>query len=116
MPQHEHIKKTKVTMSSSNQNFKIAVQGKDFLKVEHYLYLGKKIPFNNDTCAEIRRRIQLGWVKFGCTFQDHTLPVSLKRQKFDQCIILSCHKVPRHGLPPNVLKKKLRVPETAMEE
>ena len=32
----------------------------------------------------------LGWVKFGTLsyiFRDHALPISLKRQVFDQCII-----------------------------
>ena len=84
------MKKTKVMMSNNTQNFKIAVQCKDLEIVDHYIYRGKKITFNNETGEEIKRRIQLGWVKFGplsYIFRDHALPISLKRQVFDQCII-----------------------------
>ncbi|XP_071804743.1 uncharacterized protein [Asterias amurensis] len=85
-----NMKKTKVMMSNNSQNFKVAVKGKDFEIVDHYIYLGKNITFNNKTGEEIKRRIQLGWVKFGTLsyiFRDHALPISLKRQVFDQCII-----------------------------
>ena len=85
-----NMKKIKVMISNNTQNHKISVQGKDLEIIDHYIYLGKKITFNNETGEETKRRIQLGWVKFGTLsyiFRDHALPLSLKRQVFDQCII-----------------------------
>ena len=110
-----NINKTKVMIGSNNQNFKIAVQGKDLETVEHYIYLGKKITLNNETGEEIKRRIQLDWVKFGTLFRDHTLPISLKRQVFDQCIISVLSYGAETWTTTKCLEKKLRVTERAME-
>ena len=53
------------------------------------VYLGLHT-WNNQTGEKIKRRIQLGWVKFGTLsyiFWDHIHLIYMKRQVFDQCII-----------------------------
>ena len=113
-----NIKKTKVMMSNNSKNSKVTVLGKDLEVVEHYVYLGKKITFNNDTGEEIKRRIQMGWAKFGSLsyiFRDPALPISMKRQVFDQCIIPALSYGAETWTTTKRLEKRLRVTERAME-
>ena len=113
-----NIKKTKVMLSRKLQNHLITVDGTRIENVESYIYLGKNITLDNDTPAEVARRIQLAWVKFGklsIVFRDENLPLSLKTQLFDQCIIPVLSYGSETWTTTKKLEKKLRVTERAME-
>ena len=113
-----NIKKTKVMMSNKLQNKTITVNGRVIEQVENYIYLGKNISLENDTAAEVKRRIQLAWAKFGkltLIFRDKDLPISLKKQIFNQCIIPVLSYGAETWTTTKKLEKKLRVTERAME-
>jgi len=113
-----NIKKTKVMMGDRTQEHKITVQGIDIETVDSYIYLGKRISLKNDTPGEVNRRIQLAWVKFGkldFIFRDQDLPISLKKQVFNQCIIPVLSYGAETWTTTRKLEKKLRVTERAME-
>ena len=113
-----NIKKTKVMMSNQLQDHTIAVDGMTIEKVDSYIYLGKNITLENETAGEVRRRIQLAWVKFGklsIILRDENLPISLKRQIFNQCIIPVLSYGAETWATTKKLEKKLRVTERAME-
>ena len=68
------------------------------------------------TLKEVFKNID--WVKFGTLsyiFRDYTLPISLKRQVFDQCIIPVLSYGAETWTTTKRLEKKLRVTERAME-
>ena len=113
-----NIKKTKVMMSNRLQDFTITVNGMIIEKVDSYTYLGKNITLENETAGEVCRRIQLAWVKFGklgFIFRDVDLPLSLKSQIFNQCIIPVLSYGAETWITTKRLEKKLRVTERAME-
>ena len=112
-----NIKKTKVMMSNRLQDYTITVKGKTIEKVNSYMYLGKRISVENETAGEVNRRIQLAWVKFGklCfIFCDEELPLTLKKQIFNQCIPVLSYGADT-WITTKRLEKKLRVTERAME-
>ena len=113
-----NIKKTKVMMSNQLQDHTITVDGVTIERVDSYIYLGKNITLENETAGEVRRRIQLAWVKFGklsIILRDENLPISLKRQIFNQCIIPVLSYGAETWATTKKLEKKLRVTERAME-
>ena len=113
-----NIKKTKVMLSNRSQDYTITVDGKIIEKVDHYIYLGKRISLENDTAGEVNRRIQLAWAKFGklsFILRDENLPMSLKKQLFNQCIIPVLSYGAETWTTTNRLERKLRVTERAME-
>ena len=80
--------------------------------------MGKRISLNSETAGEVKRRIQLGWAKFGklsFIFRDEDLPTSLKKQVFNKCIIPVLSYGSETWTTTNKLEKKLRVTERAME-
>ena len=81
--------------------------------------MGKKISLENETASEVNRRIQLARVKFGTLsfiFRDEALPLTLKRQIFNQCIIPVLSYGAETLTTTTRLEKKLRVTERAMEK
>ena len=113
----EH-QKTKVMMRDKLRGHIITIQGKGIEEVDNYIYLGKRISLSNETTGEINRRIQLAWAKFGklsFIFGDQELPISLKKQLFDQCIIPVLSYGADTWTTTIKMKKKLRVTERAME-
>ena len=113
-----NIKKTKVMMSDKMKGRSITIQGNKIEEVDNYIYLGKRISLNSETAGEVKRRIQLGWAKFGklsFIFRDEDLPTSLKKQVFNQCIIPVLSYGSETWTTTNKLEKKLRVTERAME-
>ena len=113
-----NITKTKVMMSSRFKEHKITVSGRTVEKVDNYIYLGKKISIENETAGEVNRRIQLAWAKFGklnFIFRDEKLPLSLKKQIFNQCIIPVLSYGAETWTTTKRLERKLRVTERAME-
>ena len=113
-----NIKKTKVMMSTKLQNKTITVDGRIIERVENYTYLGKNISLENETAGEVKRRIQLSWAKFGklgVIFRDKDIPISLKKQAFNQCIIPVLSYGAETWTTTKKLEKKLRVTERAME-
>ncbi|XP_033101556.1 uncharacterized protein LOC117104823 [Anneissia japonica] len=60
------ISKTKVMFSKEVvAGSTTTLDGMTIENVDCYVYLGKKIRMEDDTTAEVKRRIQLAWVKFG---------------------------------------------------
>ena len=113
-----NIRKTKVMMSNRLKHHSIMVNGREIEKVDNYLYLGKNISLENETAGEVKRRIQLTWAKFGklgMVFRDDSLPLSLKKQLFNQCIIPVLSYGSETWTTTKKLEKKLRVTERAME-
>ena len=112
-----HKDKTKY-MTNYASNKTITVEEKNIEKVNEYKYLGQTIKMEERTKTEVNRRIQAAWSCFGRyreIFKDETLPISLKRQVFNQCIVptisYGCQTWPitRHTL------KRLRTAQRAME-
>ncbi len=57
--------------------------------MEEYIYLGQMVTANPTHEKEIRRRIGMGWSAFGNQnlVMNSNLPVSLKRNVYNQCIL-----------------------------
>lgn len=81
--------KTK-TMSNTQINPHIQLEGEVVENIDSYIYLGQKITTKKDNFSdEITRRISLSWAAFGKLKETLTsdIPISLKRRLYNQCIL-----------------------------
>ena len=86
-----HKGKTKFMINYPNQD-SLCIENEEIEKVEHYKYLGQTTYLKETTKEEIKCRIRTGWGCFGRNrevFLDEKLPMSLRRQVFDQCVLPS---------------------------
>ena len=84
-----HKGKTKF-MTNYNSDKTIKIDNESIEKVTKYPYLGQTAAMRIKTSEEINTRIRKAWYTFGKyrnIFQDTTLPNTLKRRVYDQCII-----------------------------
>ena len=84
-----HNVKTKF-MTNFETDKDIKIENEKLKKVESYNYLGRIITTNRKSENEIKERIIKSWSCFRKNremFMDKNLPLSLKRQLFNQCII-----------------------------
>ena len=84
-----HKGKTKF-MTNFETDEEIKIENEKLEKVESYNYLGQITTTNRKSEDEIKERIRKSWSCFGKNreiFMDKNLPLSLKRQVFNQCII-----------------------------
>ena len=112
-----HKGKTKFMINYPNQD-SLCIKNEEIEKVEHYKYLGQTTYLGETTKEEIKCRIRTGWSCFGRNrevFLDEKLPISLRRQVFDQCVLPSM----TYGCQPWSLSKamgqKLRTAQRAMK-
>ena len=74
---------------------KIEIDNIEIEKVEEYKYLGQTIAIENGTAYETQLRIKAEWLVFGKykeIFQIRDIPMIMKRQVFNQCIL--CQPLP----------------------
>ena len=84
-----HKGKTKY-MTNYVNNQKIYIENEEIEQVKDYKYLGQTTHLKDTTKEEVACRIRAGWSCFGRNreiFLDEKMPLSLKRQVFDQCIL-----------------------------
>ena len=84
-----HKGKTKF-MTNFETDEEIKIENEKLEKVESYNYLGQITTTNRKSEDEIKERIRKSWSCFRKNreiFMDKNLPLSLKRQVFNQCII-----------------------------
>ena len=84
-----HRGKTKY-MTNFDSSSEIHIESEKIEKVDSYKYLGQTTWLQDTTKEEVTCRIRAGWSCFGRNreiFLDENLPMSLKRQVFDQCIL-----------------------------
>ena len=84
-----NAQKTKVMRNSFVTAKTITVNGTQIEEVEQYVYLGQLVSLTDGTVAEISRRCAQAWQAFGKAkpLFKSDLPISLKRQVFEQCIL-----------------------------
>ena len=86
-----HKGKTKYMLNYPNQDT-VCIETEEIEKVEKYKYLGQTTYLRETTKEEIKCRIRAGWSCFGRNrevFLDDEMPMSLRRQVFDQCVLPS---------------------------
>ena len=84
----------------------------------HYKYLGQTTYLKETTKEEINCRIRTGWGCFGRNrevFLDEKLPMSLRRQVFDQCVLPSMAYGCQTWSLSKAMGQKLRKAQRAME-
>ncbi|GFO28269.1 endonuclease-reverse transcriptase [Plakobranchus ocellatus] len=84
-----HQGKTKY-MNNFESNKDITIDKEKIEKVESYKYLGQTTYLKDTTKEEVTCRIRAGWSCFGRNreiFLDGKMPISLKRQVYDQCVL-----------------------------
>ena len=84
-----HRDKTKF-MTNFVTTQKIETECKEIEKVEQYKYIGQTIALEDRTTKEVQLRINAGWAvfaKYKEIFQNEEIPICLKRNVFNQCII-----------------------------
>ena len=84
-----HKGKTKF-MTNIDTTDNIQIKGTEIEKVTNYKYLGQTIAMENRTKQEVSIRIKAGWSVFGKyreIFLGRHLPMSLKRNVFNQCVL-----------------------------
>ena len=85
---------------------------------DHYKYLGQTTYLKETTKEEIKCRIRTGWSCFGRNrevFLDEKLPMSLRRQVFDQCVLPSMTYGCQTWSLSKAMGQKLRTAQRAME-
>ncbi len=84
-----NMKKTKTMYSKHLTGRQIKIKNKALELVEEYTYLVQMVSANQAHEKEIRRRIGMGWSAFGKQnlVINSTLPLSLKRKVYNQCIL-----------------------------
>ena len=86
-----HKGKTKFMINYPNQDI-LCIGNEGIEKVEHCKYLGQTTYLRETTKEEIKCRIRTGWSCFGRNrevFLDEELPMSLRRQVLEQCVLPS---------------------------
>ena len=84
------LKIHKEFMTNFKTDEEIKIENEKLEKVESYNYLGQITTTNRKSEDEIKERVRKSWSCFGKNreiFMDKNLPLSLKRQVFNQCII-----------------------------
>ena len=84
-----HKGKTKF-MTNFETDEELKIKNEKLEKVESYNYVGQITTTNRKSEDEIKERIRKSWSCFGKNreiFMDKNLPLSLKRQVFNKCII-----------------------------
>ena len=77
-------------MTNFETDEEIKIENEKLEKVESYNYLGQITTTNRKSEDEIKERIRKSWSYFGRNreiYMDKNVPLSLKRQVFNQCII-----------------------------
>ena len=77
-------------MTNFETDEEIIIENEKLEKVESYNYLGQITTTNRKSEDKIKERIRKSWSCFGKNreiFMDKNLPLSLKRQVFNKCII-----------------------------
>ena len=77
-------------MTNFETDEEIKIENEKLEKVESYNYLAQITTTNRKSEDKIKERIRKSWSCFGKNgevFMDKNLPLSLKRQVFNQCII-----------------------------
>ena len=112
-----HKGKTKFMINYPNQD-SLCIENEEIEKVEHYKYLGQTTYLKETTKEEIKCRIRTGWSCFGRNrevFLDEKLPMSLRRQVFDQCVLPSMTYGCQTWSVSKTMGQKLRTAQRAME-
>ena len=112
-----HKGKTKY-MTNFDSNREIHIESERIEKVDSYKYLGQTTWLQDTTKEEVTCRIRAGWSCFGRNreiFLDEKLPMSLKRQVFDQCILPTMTYGCQAWSLTKGLAQKLRTAQRAME-
>ncbi|GFS28002.1 endonuclease-reverse transcriptase [Elysia marginata] len=87
-------------------------------KVKKYKYLGKSTCMKDLTKEEVDIRIRAGWSCFGRNreiFLDKNMPLSLKKQVYDQCILPTMTYGCQTWSLTKIIGNKLKVAQRAME-
>ncbi|GFN77359.1 endonuclease-reverse transcriptase [Plakobranchus ocellatus] len=112
-----HKGKTKY-MNNFESHKDIIIDKEKIEKVESYKYLGQTTYLKDTTKEEITCRIRAGWSCFGRNreiFLDDKMPISLKRQVYDQCVLLTMTYGCQTWSLTKATTQKLRVAQRAME-
>ncbi|GFN77097.1 protein sidekick-1 [Plakobranchus ocellatus] len=112
-----HKGKTKY-MNNFESNKDITIDKETIEKVESYKYLGQTTYLKETTKEEVTCRIRAGWSCFGRNreiFLDDKMPISLKRQVYDQCVLPTMTYGCQTWSLTKATTQKLRVAQRAME-
>ena len=112
-----HKGKTKY-MTNYADNEDILIGQQKIEKVTEFKYLGQTTHLKDTTKAEIYARIRAGWSCFGKNkeiLQDKQLPISLKKQVMDQCILPTMTYGCQTWSLNKQMTNKLRTAQRAME-
>ena len=112
-----HKGKTKFMTNYENDDT-IQIENATIEKVQKYKYLGKSTCMKDLTKEEVDIRIRASWSCFGRNreiFLDKNMPLSLKKQVYDQCILPTMtYGCQTWSLTKNI-GNKLKVAQRAME-
>ncbi|GFS25595.1 endonuclease-reverse transcriptase [Elysia marginata] len=112
-----HKGKTKYMINfESHEN--IQINKEKIEEVPNYKYLGQTTYLKETTKKEVTCRIRAGWNCFGKNreiFLDDKMPISLKRQVYDQCILPTMTYGCQTWSMTKAVGQKLRVAQRAME-
>ena len=112
-----HKGKTKY-MTNYADNEDILIGQQKIEKVTEFKYLGQTTHLKDTTKEEIYARIRAGWSCFGKNkeiLQDKQLPISLKKQVMDQCILPTMTYGCQTWSLNKQMTNKLRTAQRAME-
>ena len=112
-----HKGKTKY-MTNFETNETIQIEDEIIEKVKSYKYLGQTTHLKDTTKEELTCRVRAGWSCFGRNreiFQDDKMPMCLKRQVYDQCVLPTMTYGCQTWSLTKALANKLRVAQRAME-
>ena len=116
-----NFKKTKIMCNEyvEDKEETVTIDNNTIEEVDHYIYLGQRISMNSASKEqEIKRRITLGWQAFGRTsavFKNKEIPLVLKRQVYDQCILPTVNYGSETWNLTKTLTLKLRTMQRAHE-
>ena len=84
-----HKDKTKYMTNFDTQE-EIEIEGRKLGRVKEYKYLGQTLKMEDTTKEEVLLRIKSGWMNFGKhkhMLIDQTIPMSLRKRLFNQCVL-----------------------------
>ena len=112
-----HKGKTKYMTNFQNDQ-EIHIESEKIEEVTNYKYLGQTTYLKDTTKEEVTCRIRAGWSCFGKNreiFQDDKMPLSLKRQVFDQCVLPTMTYGCQTWSLTKATTQRLRTAQRAME-
>ena len=113
-----HKGKTKY-MTNFQNDHEIHIESEKIEEVTNYKYLGQTTYLKDTTKEEVTCRIRAGWSCFGKKnreiFQDDKMPLSLKRQVFDQCVLPTMTYGCQTWSLTKATTHRLRIAQRAME-